>query len=441
MKLDKNKLILNALENISKKNESIAIVGLGYVGLPLALTFAENDFSVIGIDIDQQKIKKLKNKKSYLKHINDSRISRTIETKKLIPTSDFSNAEKCMALILCVPTPLNKNREPDLTYVKNTLNSLKSFLRKGQLLSLESTTYPGTTEEVLKPTIESLGFEIGKDFFLIYSPEREDPGNKNYSTSTIPKIIGGITPTCRKIGIELYSKIIEKLVPVSSTRAAEITKLLENIHRAVNIGLMNELKILADKMDIDLYEIIDAAATKPFGFTPYYPGPGLGGHCIPIDPFYLTWKAREYGMNTKFIELAGEINASMPQYVIEKIFNLLNERSKSIKDSKILILGLSYKKNIDDIRESPSLEIIFNLLQRGAIVKYSDPFVPRLQKVRKYDLDIENINLTEKTLRSFDCVLLLTDHDEFPYELIKNNSNLIIDTRGRFNLSDNIFRA
>ena len=328
-----------------------------------------------------------------------------------------------------------------MTYVSNTLNSLKKFLRKGQLLSLESTTYPGTTEEVLKPTIESLGFEIGQDFFLIYSPEREDPGNKKYSTASIPKIIGGITPICREIGIELYSKIIEKLVPVSSTRAAEITKLLENIHRAVNIGLMNELKILSDKMDIDLYEIIDAAATKPFGFTPYYPGPGLGGHCIPIDPFYLTWKAREYGMNTKFIELAGEINASMPQYVIEKIFNLLNERSKSIKNSKILVLGLSYKKNIDDIRESPSLEIIYNLLKRGAIVKYNDPFVPKLQKVRKYDLDIENINLTEKTLRSFDCVLLLTDHDEFPYELIKNNSNLILDTRGRFNLSDNIFRA
>lgn len=441
MTLDKNKLVVNALENIRKKHESIAVVGLGYVGLPLALTFAENGFSVIGIDVDQQKINKLRNSESYLKHINNARISRTIETKKLIPTLDFSEAKKCMAIILCVPTPLNKNREPDLTYVCNTLNSLKKFLRKGQLLSLESTTYPGTTEEVLKPTIESLGFEIGQDFFLIYSPEREDPGNKKYSTASIPKIIGGITPICREIGIELYSKIIEKLVPVSSTRAAEITKLLENIHRAVNIGLMNELKILSDKMDIDLYEIIDAASTKPFGFTPYYPGPGLGGHCIPIDPFYLTWKAREYGMNTKFIELAGEINASMPQYVIEKIFNLLNERSKSIKNSKILVLGLSYKKNIDDIRESPSLEIIYNLLKRGAIVKYNDPFVPKLQKVRKYDLDIENINLTEKTLRSFDCVLLLTDHDEFPYELIKNNSNLILDTRGRFNLSDNIFRA
>ena len=441
MNLDKNKLIIDTLENLRKKRKSIAVVGLGYVGLPLALTFAENNFSVVGIDIDQQKIKKLKNKESYLKHIYNSRISSTIETKKLIPTSDFSKAEKCMAIILCVPTPLNKNREPDLTYVTNTLNSLKGFLREGQLLSLESTTYPGTTEEVLKPTIESLGFEVGKDFFLIYSPEREDPGNKKYTTSSIPKIIGGITPICREIGIELYSKIIEKLVPVSSTRAAEITKLLENIHRAVNIGLMNELKILSDKMDIDLYEVIDAAATKPFGFTPYYPGPGLGGHCIPIDPFYLTWKAREYGMNTKFIELAGEINASMPQYVIEKIFNLLNDRSKSLKDSKILVLGLSYKKNIDDIRESPSLDIINELLKRGAIVKYNDPYIPKLPKVRKYNLEIEHCKITSDILRTFDCVLLLTDHDDFPYELIRKNCNLIIDTRGRFTLSENIFRA
>ena len=441
MNSDKKELLDKFKVDLSKKDKSIAIVGLGYVGLPLALTFAEKNFSVIGIDIDQQKVTKLKNKETYLRHINNSRISAVIRNNKFLPTSDFSEAEKCIAIILCVPTPLNKNREPDLQYITTTLNSLKRYFRKGQLLSLESTTYPGTTEEILKPLIESSGFEIGNNFFLVYSPEREDPGNKDYSTRSIPKIIGGITPICREMGIELYSKIIAKLVPVSSTRAAEITKLLENIHRAVNIGLMNELKILSDKMNIDLYEIIDAAATKPFGFTPYYPGPGLGGHCIPIDPFYLTWKAREYGMNTKFIELAGEINASMPQYVIEKIFNLLNERSKSIKDSKILVLGLSYKKNIDDIRESPSLEIIYNLLKRGAIVKYNDPFVTKLQKVRKYDLDIENVNLTEKTLRSFDCVLLLTDHDEFPYELIKNNSNLIIDTRGRFNLSKNIFRA
>ncbi len=441
MAITKKEKIYNFIQKIKNKEKSIAVIGLGYVGLPLALTFAEDNFSVIGIDIDQNKITKLKKKESYLKHINNSRISQVIENKQLIPTSNFALVEECIAIILCVPTPLNKNREPDLNYIISTLNSLKGYLQEGQLLSLESTTYPGTTEDVVKPIIESSGFEIGQDFFLIYSPEREDPGNKEYSTTSIPKVIGGITPTCLSIGIELYSNIIDKLVPVSSTRAAELTKLLENIHRAVNIGLMNELKILSDKMDIDLYEVIEAAATKPFGFTPYYPGPGLGGHCIPIDPFYLTWKAREYGMNTKFIELAGEINASMPQYVIEKVFNLLNDRSKSIKNSKILILGLSYKKNIDDIRESPSLEIIDNLLKKGAIVKYNDPYIIKLPKVRKYNLEIEHIQITPKILRSFDCVLLLTDHDDFPYELIKNHSSLIIDTRGRFALSKNIIRA
>ncbi len=441
MKINNNDLINTFIKNIKNREKSIAIVGLGYVGLPLALTFAENKFSVIGIDIDQKKISKLNSKESYLRHINSVRISKVIESQKLIPTSDFSFIESCIAIILCVPTPLNKNREPDLGYIKTTFNSLKKFLKKGQLLSLESTTYPGTTEEVLMPEIESLGFEIGKDFFLVFSPEREDPGNKNYTTSSIPKVIGGITPECKDMGVELYSKIIKKLVPVSSTRAAELTKLLENIHRAVNIGLVNELKILADKMDIDLYEVIDAASTKPFGFTPYYPGPGLGGHCIPIDPFYLTWKAREYDMNTKFIELAGEINTSMPNYVLEKIFNALNERSKSIKGSKILVLGLSYKKNIDDIRESPSLVIIDNLLKKGAFVKYNDPYILKLPKVRKFNLKIESAEITEDILNSFDCVLLLTDHDIFPYEIIRKNSKLIIDTRGRFTSSSKIVRA
>ncbi len=441
MKINSKDLINNFVKSIKSREKSIAVVGLGYVGLPLALTFAENNFSVIGIDIDHTKITKLNSKKSYLRHIDKARVSKVIESKKLIPTSDFSFIESCIAVILCVPTPLNKNREPDLGYIKTTFNSLKKFLKKGQLLSLESTTYPGTTEEILMPQIKSLGFEIGKDFFLVYSPEREDPGNKNYTTSSIPKVIGGITPECKEMGVELYSKIIKKLVPVSSTRAAELTKLLENIHRAVNIGLVNELKILADKMDIDLYEVIDAASTKPFGFTPYYPGPGLGGHCIPIDPFYLTWKAREYDMNTKFIELAGEINTSMPNYVLEKIFNALNHRRKSIKGSKILVLGLSYKKNIDDIRESPSLVIINNLLKKGAFVKYNDPYILKLPKVRKYNLQIESTEITEDVLNSFDCVLLLTDHDIFPYEVIRKNSKLIIDTRGRFTSSPNIIRA
>jgi len=441
MDIKNKKFIDNFRNNIRNKETKIAIVGLGYVGLPLALTFAENNFSVIGIDVDQKKISKLINKESYLTHISGERVSKVIDSKKLIPASEFSSIEHCIAIILCVPTPLNKNREPDLSYIKTTFHSIKSFLKKGQLLSLESTTYPGTTEEVLMSQIKTLGFEIGTDFFLVYSPEREDPGNKNYTTSSIPKVIGGITTNCKEMGIELYSKVIKTLVPVSSTRAAETTKLLENIHRAVNIGLVNELKILSDKMGINIYEVIDAAATKPFGFTAYYPGPGLGGHCIPIDPFYLTWKAREYGMNTKFIELAGEINASMPKYVVEKTFYALNERSKSIKDSNILVLGLSYKKNIDDIRESPSLEIIDILLRKGAIVKYNDPFIPKMPKVRKYNLQVESIEITEDVLSSFDCVLLLTDHDNFPYETLRKNSKLIIDTRGRFKSSENIIKA
>jgi len=441
MNLEKQKFIDNFRNNVRNREKNIAIIGLGYVGLPLALTFSESNFSVIGIDIDQKKISKLKNKESYLKHISSNRIKNAINSKKLIPTSDFSFIESCIGVILCVPTPLNKNREPDLRYIEKTLASIKSFLKKGQLLSLESTTYPGTTEEILMSQIKNLGFNIGEDFFLVYSPEREDPGNKKYTTASIPKVIGGITTNCRDMGIELYSKVIKTLVPVSSTRAAETTKLLENIHRAVNIGLVNELKILSDKMGIDLYEVIDAASTKPFGFTAYYPGPGLGGHCIPIDPFYLTWKAREYGMNTKFIELAGEINASMPKYVLEKIFNALNERSKSIKNSKILVLGLSYKKNIDDIRESPSLEIIDLLLKKGAIVKYNDPFIPKMPKVRMYNLQIDSIEINKNILNSFDCVLLLTDHDIFPYEMIRKNSRLIIDTRGRFKSSENIIKA
>ncbi len=441
MNLEKQKFIDNFRKNVRNREKNIAIIGLGYVGLPLALTFSENNFSVVGIDIDQKKISKLKNKESYLKHISSNRIKNAIISKKFIPTSDFSFVQSCIGVILCVPTPLNKNREPDLRYIEKTLASIKSFLKKGQLLSLESTTYPGTTEEILMSQIKNLGFNIGEDFFLVYSPEREDPGNKKYTTASIPKVIGGITTNCRDMGIELYSKVIKTLVPVSSTRAAETTKLLENIHRAVNIGLVNELKILSDKMGIDLYEVIDAASTKPFGFTAYYPGPGLGGHCIPIDPFYLTWKAREYGMNTKFIELAGEINASMPKYVLEKIFNALNERSKSIKNSKILVLGLSYKKNIDDIRESPSLEIIDLLLKKGAIVKYNDPFIPKMPRVRMYNLQIDSIEINKNILNSFDCVLLLTDHDIFPYEMIRKNSRLIIDTRGRFKSSKNIIKA
>ncbi len=347
-------------------------------------------------------------------------------------TTDFSRIAEVDTVILCVPTPLNKYREPDLSFVINTLESTLPYLRAGQIVSLESTTYPGTTEEELLPRIEGTGHKVGDDIFLVYSPEREDPGNPNFTTNTIPKVLGGHTAACLKVGEALYGQAIDKVVTVSSTRAAEMTKLLENIHRAVNIGLVNEMKVVADRMGIDIHEVIDAAATKPFGFTPYYPGPGLGGHCIPIDPFYLTWKAREYGLHTRFIELSGEVNAKMPAYVIEKLTNALNREGKSVKDSKILVLGIAYKKNVDDMRESPSVEIMEMLQYRGANIEYSDPHVPKFPKMRKYKFDLSSVALTPENLASYDAVVLATDHDKFDYELVKKHANLIIDARGKY---------
>jgi len=323
------------------------------------------------------------------------------------------------------------------------MNMIAPYLVKGQVVSLESTTYPGTTDEVLKPIIEKQGLTVGKDIYLVYSPEREDPGNPNFSTRTIPKVVGGTTPACLEKGIELYTDVIDQVVPVSSTRAAELTKLLENIHRAVNIGLVNEMKTVADKMDIDIHEVINAAATKPFGFTAYYPGPGLGGHCIPIDPFYLTWKAREYGINTRFIELAGEVNASMPQYVTDKVADALNQVKKSIGGSKILILGAAYKKNIDDMRESPSLNLIELLQEKGASVDYSDPWVSKISGLRSHKLEMQSVNLNADTVSSYDCVVLATAHDDFDYKMILENAKIMIDTRGKFcgDASSNIIKA
>jgi len=309
-------------------------------------------------------------------------------------------------------------------------------MRKGQVVSLESTTYPGTTEEELLPRIESTGLKVGVDAFLVYSPEREDPGNPDFTTNTIPKICGGVTENCLEVGLALYGQVIDTVVPVSSTKAAEMTKLLENIHRAVNIGLVNEMKVVADKMGIDIFEVIDAAATKPFGFVPYYPGPGLGGHCIPIDPFYLTWKAREYGINTRFIELAGEVNSNMPEYVIGKVSAGLNSQKKSINGSRILVLGIAYKKNVDDMRESPSVEIMSLLQKQGANVAYSDPYLPTFPKMRRYTFDLQSEDLTADNLASYDCVLIATNHDDFDYELIKKNAQLVIDTRGVYREAD-----
>ena len=433
----KNKLI-NKLDN---NDATISIIGLGYVGLPLALAFANKGFRVLGVDIDKKKVDALNNCQSYIQHIDNNLLEKVIKNNTLTAHKDFEILKNSDAIIICVPTPLNTYREPDLSFIKGTMDAIFPHIKAGQIISLESTTYPGTTEEELKPNIEKKKLTIGEDFFLIYSPEREDPGNINYNTSTIPKVIGGSTNNCCDVGIYLYNKIIEEIVPVSNTKTAELTKLLENIHRAVNIGLMNELKPLADRMGIDLYEVIRAAATKPFGFVPYYPGPGLGGHCIPIDPFYLTWKAREYGMNTKFIELAGEINASMPQYVVNKLIDGLNNIGKPIKKSKILILGISYKKNVDDVRESPSVKVMNILFDRGAIIEYSDPFFPEFPKMRKHTFNLKSIKLNKKNIKDFDAVILATDHDAFDYELIEKFSNLIIDTRGKYLPSNKIISS
>lgn len=429
------------LEKLRNRQALIGIVGLGYVGLPLSLTYSEVGYRVLGFDIDQAKADAINQGQSYIEHIDGKRVAQAMNEQRLEATTDFSKAALADALILCVPTPLNQYREPDLSFIRSTMSGLLPHLRVGQVLSLESTTYPGTTEEELRPLIEQRGLTVGEDIFLVYSPEREDPGNAHFNTATIPKVVGGSSPSCSEVGVALYEQAISEVVPVSSTRAAEMTKLLENIHRAVNIGLMNELKPLADRMGIDLYEVIRAAATKPFGFVPYYPGPGLGGHCIPIDPFYLTWKAREYGMHTRFIELAGEINSAMPAYVVEKTMDALNQVSKPLKGSKVLVLGISYKRNVDDMRESPSVELMELLQVKGAAVAYSDPFFPTFPKMRKHQFELKSVALTSDTLSSFDVVILATDHDSFDYTLLARHSQLLIDTRGRFEPGGSIIRA
>ncbi|MFV2029393.1 nucleotide sugar dehydrogenase [Neisseria sp. S1] len=430
------------IQKFTDKTAKIGIVGLGYVGLPLMLRYVDIGYQVLGFDIDEGKVASLNEGKSYIEHIPSEKIA-AARNSLFEATTDFSRIGEVEAIILCVPTPLNKYREPDMSYVIDTTDAVKPYLRAGQVLSLESTTYPGTTEEELLPRAEEGGLKVGKDIFLVYSPEREDPGNPNFETRTIPKVIGGHTPACLEVGIALYQPAIDTVVPVSSTRAAELTKLLENIHRAVNIGLVNEMKIVADKMDIDIHEVIGAAATKPFGFVAYYPGPGLGGHCIPIDPFYLTWKAREYGVNTRFIELAGEVNSAMPDYVISKISLALNERNLSIKDSKVLVLGIAYKKNVDDMRESPSVEVLERLHKLGAKIAYSDPHVPIFPHIPGHSyFDLKSENLTAENIANFDCIVVTTDHDKFDYELLKKHAKLIVDTRGRFpGKADNVVKA
>ncbi|MBF0447173.1 MAG: nucleotide sugar dehydrogenase [Magnetococcales bacterium] len=418
------------LKKIQDNQAVIGIIGLGYVGLPLALRFLEEGFPVVGFDIDPKKIEKLNRGEGYIEHIAPQPFLAAIQAGNLRVTTDFSNIKQVDAIILCVPTPLNKNREPDLSYVTGSLASIIPHMVPGQAISLESTTYPGTTEEKMRPPLEEAGLMIGIDTFLLYSPEREDPANPDFTTRTIPKVVGGSSENCLEVGQALYEKIIDKVVPVSSTGAAEMVKILENTFRSVNIALVNELKIVADKMGLDIFEVIRAAATKPFGYTPFYPGPGLGGHCIPIDPFYLTWKAREYGVNTRFIELAGEVNTAMPDFVISKISLALNDIERSVRGSRILVLGLAYKKNVDDVRESPSFVLLERLQGLGAVVDYSDPHVPVTPSMRSHSIQLTGVPLTPEVIGSFHCVVIATDHDRFDWQMIKENARLIVDPRG-----------
>jgi UDP-N-acetyl-D-glucosamine dehydrogenase len=418
------------VEKVQKREAVIGICGLGYVGLPLVMTFNNAGFKVIGFDIDLSKIDKLKKGESYIKHIDFKRLHKAIESGSFTPTADFALVGKADALLICVPTPLTEAREPDLSPVENTCRSIATGLRKGQLVVLESSTYPYTTDEICKPILETSGLRAGADFMLAFSPEREDPGNPKFETSTIPKVVGGFDEGSLKASRAVYEAIIGKVIPVSTMAAAELCKILENTFRAVNIALVNELKLLCLRMNIDVWEVIDAAATKPFGFMPFYPGPGLGGHCIPIDPFYLTWKAREYDFQTKFIELAGEINTQMPYHVIEHLMYALNERQRSLRGSKILVLGIAYKSNVDDMRESPALKIIKLLKERGAHVLYNDPHCPVIPKTRHYgDLGMDSVNLTPELLESQDAVLILTAHDAYDYDFIGQYANLVVDTR------------
>ena len=425
-----NLIAKSLLQKIENGESTVGIVGLGYVGLPLVLSFGRTEIKIIGFDIDPGKIEKLQAGTSYIRHVQSSHIKELTETGKFEATTSFDLIPDCDAIILCVPTPLNSNREPDMSYVKGTAVSIGAHLRQGQLVALESTTYPGTTSGTLKSILEEhSGLKAGTDFFLAYSPEREDPGNAKFATTAIPKVLGGICEASRQIGEKIYSLAIDKIITVSSCEVAETTKLLENIFRSVNIALINELKVLCLEMEIDIWEVIDAASTKPFGFMPFYPGPGLGGHCIPIDPFYLTWKAREFGLSTRFIELAGEINTGMPRFVIERVAEALNEQSKPLNGSKILVLGIAYKKNVDDQRESPSIELIELLQERKADVSYHDPYVAQTHKMRKHDLKMKSVELTDEALAEADAVLIATDHSCIDYNRVCEHANLIIDTR------------
>jgi UDP-N-acetyl-D-glucosamine dehydrogenase len=423
----------NLFEHIRSRSAVIGIIGQGYVGLPLALVFEEAGFPVRGFDVDPGKIEALRRGESYIKHIGTDRVAAALRRGRFTATTDFDSLRECDVIIICVPTPLGPHREPDLSYIHKTAREIAVRLRPEQLVVLESTTYPGTTDEEVRPILETSGLTCPGDFLLAFSPEREDPGNPNYSTKTIPKVVGGVNPPSTEAAVALYAAAIDRVIAVSSARVAESSKLLENVYRSINIALVNELKVTFDRMGIDIWEVIEAAKTKPFGFTPFYPGPGLGGHCIPLDPFYLSWKASEHGMWTRFIELAGEINTSMPRYVFQKVTAALNDAAKSVKNARICVLGLSYKANIDDDRESPSYEIIELLEDAGALVDYCDPFFPVARAGRKHDLNRASVPCTAEALAGYDALIVATAHDPFKDPAIYRGSGLVIDTRNIVN--------
>ncbi len=419
--------LLNLIETREAK---VGVIGLGYVGLPLIRAFVESGFSTIGFDVDQGKVDLLAAGKSYIGHVPSEMIAELVAADRFTPTADMQRLAEADALLVCVPTPLTDSRDPDLTFVEATARQIASTLRPGQLIVLESTTYPGTTRDVVLPILKTSGLTAGKDFFLAYSPEREDPGNVEYTAQRIPKVVGGLDEASQRQAVALYRQAVVSVVPVPNLEIAEACKILENVYRSVNIAMVNELKVLFDRMDIDVWDVIEAAKTKPFGFQAFYPGPGLGGHCIPIDPFYLSWVARKHGMATRFIELAGEINAGMPRYVVSRLIEALNDAGKPLKGSKILMLGVAYKKDVDDPRESPSFELMELLQRRGAVVAYNDPHIPRLPKMRHYEVpDLESQPLTAESLAAQDCVLIATNHSAYDYEFIVRHALLIVDTR------------
>ncbi|ACL64824.1 nucleotide sugar dehydrogenase [Anaeromyxobacter dehalogenans 2CP-1] len=417
------------LSRLAARTARVAVVGLGYVGLPLALTFARRGLSALGVDVDPDKARAVGEGRSYLRTVDGAAVRDAVRDGRLEATTEFARVTACDAVVICVPTPLTREREPDLSFVERTGEAIAPHLRAGQAVVLESTSYPGTTEEVLLPILErGSGLRAGRDFFLAFSPEREDPGS-GVATHAIPKIVGGYTPSCLEAALALYASAFDRVVPVSSTRVAEMTKLLENVFRSVNIALVNELKILCHRMDLDVNEVIDAASTKPFGFMPFQPGPGLGGHCIPIDPFYLTWKARQFEFQTRFIELAGEVNTEMPRYVVHRTMEALDARGRTLKGAKVLVLGIAYKKDVDDMRESPAVRIIELLQERGAEVVYHDPYVPRVPRMRQHRLDMVSVPLTDEALETADAVLVATDHGCVDYARVVERARLVVDTR------------